>query len=299
MQVDLSGPVADSEYLPELAETVAHFAQDLNDRQEVAVNAFDGNDEVAPFLAFGAGKEQFRKLADGLRQVPPAQPQLEPVRRRLPGNLGAWREGRDGGAEKQATLIVFTDRADLSHTVGMEQMKEKLKATPVQVYIIGVGEQINRQELTMLARAGTYLSNDPGVQEGLRGDQPEAGQPADGRYVLSYCSTKRKGSHKLEIEVETPKEEEKSRTSSTPPASRPGARPRSRSTWPRRPPTRRTKAATTSAKTRADAAEPGTPRDTSSKRKAAAIDARPTNAPQATEPTPSRARRADAADSGV
>ena len=56
VQVDLSGPIADSEYLPELAETVAHFAQDLNDRQEVAVNAFDGNDEVAPFLGFGAGQ---------------------------------------------------------------------------------------------------------------------------------------------------------------------------------------------------------------------------------------------------
>ena len=71
IQVDMSGPIADSEHLPDLAETVAHFAQDLNDRQEVAVNVFDGNDEVAPFIAFGAGKEQFRKLAEGLRTFRP------------------------------------------------------------------------------------------------------------------------------------------------------------------------------------------------------------------------------------
>ena len=32
---------------------------------------------------------------------------------------------------------------------------------------------------------------------------------ADGRYVLSYCSTKRKGSHKLEIEIDTPAGEAK------------------------------------------------------------------------------------------
>ena len=206
VQVDLSGPVADSEYLPELAQTVAHFAQDLNDRQEVAVNAFDGNDEVAPFLAFGAGKEQFRKLADGLGKFRP--------RNRNSNLFGAVYQGisaleeklaATAVAEKQATLIVFTDRADLSHTVGIEQMKEKLKSTPVQVYIIGVGEQINRQELTMLARAGTYLSNDPrAFKKGFEEINQKLVSLADGRYVLSFCSTKRKGSHKLEIEVETP-----------------------------------------------------------------------------------------------
>jgi hypothetical protein len=212
VQVDLSGPVADSEYLPELAETVAHFAQDLNERQEVAVNAFDGNDEVAPFLAFGAGKEQFRKLADGLRKFRP--------RNRNSNLFGAVYQGisaleeklaATAVSEKQATLIVFTDRADLSHTVGIEQMKEKLKATPVKVYIIGAGEQINRQELTMLARAGTFLSNDPrAFKKGFEEINHKLVSLADGRYVLSYCSTKRKGSsHKLEVEVETPNGEAK------------------------------------------------------------------------------------------
>jgi hypothetical protein len=207
VQVDLSGPIADSEYLSDLAESVAHFAQDLNDRQEVAVNAFDGNDEVAPFLAFGAGKEQFRKLADGLKKFRP--------RNRNSNLFGAVYQGisaleeklaSTAVAEKQATLIVFTDRSDLSHTVGIEQMKEKLKSTPVQVYIVGVGEQINRQELTMLARAGTYLSNDPrAFKKGFEEINQKLVSLADGRYVLSFCSTKRKGSsHKLEIEVETP-----------------------------------------------------------------------------------------------
>jgi len=206
VQVDVSGPIADSEYYPELAETVAHFAQDLNDRQEVAVNAFDGNDEVAPFLAFGAGKEQFRKFAEGLRAFRP--------RTRNSNLYGAVYQGisaleeklnNTAVSEKQATLIVFTDRADLSHTVGIEQMKEKLKATPVQVYIIGVGEQINRQELTMLGRTGTYLSNDPkAFKKGFEEINQKLVSLADGRYVFSFCSTKRKGSHKLEIQIETP-----------------------------------------------------------------------------------------------
>jgi hypothetical protein len=198
--------------LSELAESVAHFAADLNERQEVAVNAFDGNDEVAPFLAFGAGKEQFRKLAESLGKFRP--------RSRNSNLYGAVYQGisaleeklnTTAVSEKQATLIVFTDRSDLSHTVGLDQMKEKLKSTPVQVYIIGVGEQINRQELTMLGRTGTYLSNDPrAFKKGFADINQKLVSLADGRYVISYCSTKRKGtSHKLEIKVDTPNGEAK------------------------------------------------------------------------------------------
>ena len=48
----------------------------------------------------------------------------------------------------------------------------------MQIYVIGAGERINRADLTMLGKTGTVLSNDPrGFQEGLRGNQPEAGQP--------------------------------------------------------------------------------------------------------------------------
>jgi hypothetical protein len=206
VQVDLSGPIADSEYLPDLAETVTRFAQDLNERQEVAVNAFDGNDEVAPFIGFGSGKEQFRNLTDGLRKFRP--------RSRNSNLYGAVYQGisaleeklaHSAVADKQATLIVFTDRQDLSHTVGLDQMKEKLRSTPVQVYIIGAGEQINRADLTMLGRTGTFLSNDPkAFKKGFEEINQKLVSLADGRYVLSYCPTKRKGSHKVEIEVDAP-----------------------------------------------------------------------------------------------
>ena len=206
VQVDLSGPIADSEHLPELAETVARFSQDLNERQEVAVSAFDGNDEVAPFIGFGAGKEQFRKLAEGLRTFRP--------RSRNSNLYGAVYQGistleeklaNSPVQEKQATLIVFTDRGDLSHTVGIEQMKEKLRQTGVQVYLIGAGEQINRADVTMLGRTGSFISNDPrAFKKGFDEVNQKLVSLADGRYVFSFCSTKRKGSHKLEVEIETP-----------------------------------------------------------------------------------------------
>jgi len=211
IQVDLSGPIADSEYLPDLAETVTHFAQDLNERQEVAVNAFDGNDEVAPFIGFGSGKEQFRKLADGLRKFRPRSRNSNLYGAVYQG-ISALEEKLASSAlpEKQATLIVFTDRYDLSHTVGIEQIKEKLRSTAVQVYVIGVGEQINRIDLSMLGRTGTFLSTDPkAFKKGFEEINQKLVSLADGRYVLSFCSTKRKGSHKLEIQIDTPAGEAK------------------------------------------------------------------------------------------
>jgi len=211
IQVDLSGPMADSEHLPDLADTVSRFAQELNERMEVAVNAFDGNDEVAPFIGFGSGKEQFRTLAEGLRKFRP--------RSRNSNLYGAVYQGisaleeklaNSALSDKQATLIVFTDRQDLSHTVGIEQMKEKLKSTAVQIYVIGAGETINRQDLTMLGRTGVFLSNDPrGFKKGFEELNQKLVSLADGRYVFSFCSTKRKGSHKLEIEIDTPNGEAK------------------------------------------------------------------------------------------
>jgi hypothetical protein len=206
VQVDLSGPIADSEYLSDLAETVTKFAQDLNERQDVAVNVFDGNDEVAPFIAFGAGKEQFRKLSEQLRAFRPRSRNSNLYGAVYQG-ISALEEKLAASAvnEKQATLIVFTDRADLSHTVGIEQMKEKLKGTTVQVYVIGAGEQINKQELTMLGKTGSILSNDPrGFKKAFEEINQKLVSLADGKYVFSFCSTKRKGSHKLEIEIDTP-----------------------------------------------------------------------------------------------
>ena len=57
----------------------------------------------------------------------------------------------------------------------------------------------------MLGRTGVFLSNDPkDFKKGFAELNEKLVSIADGRYVLSYCSTKKKGQHKLEIEIETP-----------------------------------------------------------------------------------------------
>ena len=57
----------------------------------------------------------------------------------------------------------------------------------------------------MLGRTGVFLSNDPkDFKKGFAELNEKLVSIADGRYVLSFCSTKKKGQHKLEVEIETP-----------------------------------------------------------------------------------------------
>src|SRR5262249_55863235 len=75
---------------------------------------------------------------------------------------------------------------------------------PAQIYVIGVGEQIHREELAALGRSGTFLSNNPkNYKEGFAEIGKKLTADADGRYVFSYCSPKRRGDHKVEVEAVT------------------------------------------------------------------------------------------------
>jgi hypothetical protein len=91
--------------------------------------------------------------------------------------------------------------------VSPETLKQGLKETPAQIYVIGTGEQVHREELTALGRSGAFLSNNPqAFKKGFTEIAQKLTSTTDGRYVFSYCSPKRKGNHKVEVEAVTSKE---------------------------------------------------------------------------------------------
>jgi hypothetical protein len=204
--VDMSGPMADSEDLPELTNAIAGFVDHVGATHEIAVGAFDGNDEVVPFLGY-AGTADTKKVTEALRKFRP--------RSRNANLNGAVYQGlhslRDrlnegGTAQKKAILVIFTDRGELAHSVSPATLKQGLRDTPADIYVIGVGEQIHRDELTALGRSGTFLSNNPkNYKKGFEEIGSKLTSDADGRYVFSYCTPKRKGNHKVEVEAVTQK----------------------------------------------------------------------------------------------
>jgi hypothetical protein len=205
--VDLSGPIVDSEDLPELINSVGQFIDHVGATHEIAVGAFDGADAVAPFMGFGSTMET-KKVLEGLRKFRP--------RGRNANLNGAVYQGlhslRDRLKEAQApkktaVLVIFTDRGELANSVSPETLKQGLKETPAEVYVIAAGEKIHRQDLTALGRAGVFLSNDPkAFKAGFRDIAQKLTATTDGRYVFSYCSPKRRGTHKSEVEVVTSKD---------------------------------------------------------------------------------------------
>jgi hypothetical protein len=206
--VDMSGPIVDSEDLPDLTNTIAGFVDHVGATHEIAVGAFDGNDEVVPFLGY-AGTAETKKVTEAMRKFRP--------RSRNSNLNGAVYQGlhslRDrlnqaSAAQKSAILVIFTDRGELSHSVSPETLKQGLKDTDAQIYVIGVGESVHREELAALGRSGgSFLSSNPkAFKEGFAEIGKKLTADADGRYVFSYCSPKRKGSHKVEVEAVTPKD---------------------------------------------------------------------------------------------
>jgi hypothetical protein len=204
--IDLSGPIADSEYRPELAESVAKLVDRLSDGQEVAVSAFDGAEEVAPFFGFGAPGDQTKALVEGLKAFKPRNRNTN-LNGAVYQGLFALKEQLDASTaqKKSAALVVFTDRGDLAHSVSPQVLKQAIHDTPAEIYVIGAGEKIKNEELTAIGKSGTFLTDDPrGYKKGFDEMTKKVAGKTEGRYLFSYCTTKRRGDHKMELEVVAP-----------------------------------------------------------------------------------------------
>jgi hypothetical protein len=203
--VDLSGPMVDSEYLPDLADAVGKFIDKVGAGQDVAVSAFDGGEELAPFFGFGATSDT-GKVVEAIRKFRPRN-RTTNLNGAVFQGLAALKEQLDKATapQKSGSLVVFTDRGDLAHSVNAQVLEQALKDTPVDVYVIGAGEKVKRPELAAIGHSGVFISNDPAAfKKGFDQVIGKLSAAGDGRYVFSYCTPKRRGDHELQIQVALP-----------------------------------------------------------------------------------------------
>src|SRR5215831_4989779 len=100
------------------------------------------------------------------------------------------------------TLVVFTDGTDRAHRMSPEDVSHSLDGAGFETYVIGVGQEVDRGQLSKIGRSGTFASQDRrDVQKGF--DEIGARIEAASRryYLLSYCSPSRAGEHEVEIEA--------------------------------------------------------------------------------------------------
>ena len=204
--IDLSGPITESQEFPELVRQVGDFMRALRGTHTLTVSVFDGRDDLRTILE--PDEESTKAALDRLRRYRPEERK---------GNLnGAVIKGlaildrqmaKSTAAHKSSNLVVFTDRADEAGKVPAEEMEVALDKTPADVYVIGVGPGIKKPELGKIARTDAFYSTDlKELATGFTQLSKHLAVAAEGHYLLSYCSPKRKGEHELLIEISTEKD---------------------------------------------------------------------------------------------
>ncbi|HEY8923964.1 MAG TPA: vWA domain-containing protein, partial [Polyangia bacterium] len=205
--VDLSGPLVDSEYLSTFHDVVASFSERAGLDSRFALYAFDG-DGLKPFIGFDA--TELKPGLSGMRKYRPHNRTVDIYGAYIAAldELDAAAKGSTA-AEHTSTLVFVTDRRDKAGKHTLDEANNRLQASPADVYVLGLGDAINREELTRLGRPDAFFVEkfrDLGKPFNQAADRIEAKRNED--YVFSYCSlakSKKGTKHDLEIEIESKK----------------------------------------------------------------------------------------------
>ena len=194
--VDMSGSVTQSGALPALQEAVSRFTSRVGQYQKTAIYGFDGRPDIVPIHGFSS--EGGGSLGGFATRDPSTN---------LNGAVVKAIDVLDKALEKAAqplrfgTLVVFTDGTDHAHRVSPNDLDDALDKVDFDVFVIGVGAEIDEKELRAIGRSGAALSKDPAAV-GTQFDQIAARIEGYSKrfYLLSYCSPARAGEHELRVE---------------------------------------------------------------------------------------------------
>ncbi|MGC4117714.1 MAG: VWA domain-containing protein [Myxococcales bacterium] len=200
--VDMSASVTQSGQKNVLEEAVARFTDRVGQYQQTAIYGFDGRSEIVPLRGFAPGKAGPASLASF---------QLKDPSTNLNGAVVEAIKVLEKQIEKSpvplrfGTLVVFTDGTDHAARVSAANLKAALDRVNFEVFVIGVGAEVQEAELQAIGRSGASLSHDPAAV-GTTFDQVAARIEGFSKryYLLSYCSPARAGTHELKIEPVAP-----------------------------------------------------------------------------------------------
>lgn len=204
--VDLSGPLVDSEYLSTLQDVVASFSERAGKATHFALSVFDG-DGLKPFVRFE--DTEIKPGLAGMRRFRPHNRTVD-----LWGAFIASLDALDAAAkgstalEHTSALVFMTDRRDKAGKHTLDEANTRLQDSKADVFVIGIGDAVNREELQRLGRPDAFFAEkfrDLGKPFDQAAEALEAERGQD--YVFAYCSATHPGKkptrHKLEVKIET------------------------------------------------------------------------------------------------
>jgi hypothetical protein len=201
--VDLSASVTASGSLEAVTSAADGFARRVAKIHQVGVYAFDGEREVHKIVPFSQSEGAVRGGLAGLRSYRAKDPstnlngaildalrELTQVRRRSPVPLHF------------GSLVVFTDGTDRAGYAQSDEVRRALDESDVEVFVIGLGGEVDRGELEALGKDGfVFAENDGAVHQAFDQVAQRIENMARRYYLLSYCSPARAGTHTLRLEA--------------------------------------------------------------------------------------------------
>jgi len=203
--LDLSGSITESGSLPALISAAGAFAERVTKSHQMAVHGFDGGAKLIPVVNFTSRP---KVILNGLKRL--SHHKTKDPSTNLNGAVVEATKvlGRQMAKStlplRFGTLVVFTDGTDRAHRVPEDAMHQTLDEADVNVFVIGLGGEIDEQQLSDLGRTG-FVKTAELSSVGEAFDQVAAQIEAAGHkfYLLSYCSPSRAGTHLLKIEAVT------------------------------------------------------------------------------------------------
>ncbi|MBI5545400.1 MAG: VWA domain-containing protein [Deltaproteobacteria bacterium] len=200
--VDMSASVTESGSASTLEAAVSRFTERVGRYQQTAIYGFDGRSEIVALRGFSASPAGSAALASFRPKDPSTNlngaivEAIKVLEKQLERSPVPLRFG---------TLVVFTDGTDHAHRVSPQELRASLDRVDFEVFVIGVGAEIDEGELSAIGRSGATLSKDPGTVGVMFDQVAERIEGFSKRfYMLSYCSPSRAGSHELTIEPVAP-----------------------------------------------------------------------------------------------
>jgi von Willebrand factor type A domain len=198
--MDMSGSVTQSGAVPALEQAAARFTERVGKFQQTAIYAFDGRPEIFPIRGFAGGHAGVGSLSGFSSRDPSTNlygavvKAIDVLEKQLDKSPVPLRFG---------TLVIFTDGTEHAHRISRADVMKALDEVNFDVFVIGVGAEIDEGELKAIGRNGAALSKDPkadNVQKAFDDIAARIEGYSKRFYLLTYCSPARAGEHELKIE---------------------------------------------------------------------------------------------------
>lgn len=201
--VDMSGSVVESGDVPAIMSAASAFADRVGKYQQVAVYAFDGREDIVRVSGFSNRPGALQRGIQGLERFRSDDPSTNLNGAVVRGLQELDRQmARARAPLRFGTLVVFTDGTDRAARVTREELYDVLSTSQYEIFAIGVGAEIDAEELDAIGMSGTIMTKD---RDEIAAAFEEAARRIEARsqryYLLGYCSPARAGEHTVRIEA--------------------------------------------------------------------------------------------------